>query len=102
MSGNKSNYDNNFTGIISKNERKEKDLQPDIRGNCTIDGKEYWISGWIKVRNDGMGRFYSLRFEQKQAQIQESKRPSHDAARARDTGRASPTGFDDLDSDIPF
>ena len=31
-----------------------------------------------------------------------AQRPSHDAARARDTGRASPSGFDDMESDIPF
>ena len=40
--------------------------------------------------------------EPQERQQKPAQRPSHDAARARDTGRASPSGFDDMESDIPF
>ena len=58
-------YDNNLTGIISKNERKETDKHPDIKGHCEINGTDYWIDGWLRERKDGSGRFYSLRFKPK-------------------------------------
>jgi uncharacterized protein (DUF736 family) len=61
-------YDNNMTGIISKNDRKEKDSHPDYRGQAEVDGVEYWISAWIKERKDGSGKFLSMRFETKDQQ----------------------------------
>jgi hypothetical protein len=60
-----SNYDNNLRGIISKNDKKTEDKHPDIKGQCEIDGTEYWISGWLKERKDGSGKFYSLVFQAK-------------------------------------
>lgn len=98
-------YDNNMRGIISKNERKEKDSHPDIKGSCEINGTEYWISGWIKVRNDGEGRFYSLSFEPKQKQPPKPA-PTRQAPPNRTADRSMPhkqgSGFDDMDSDVPF
>jgi hypothetical protein len=51
-------YDN--SGTISKNLQKKTEKHPDQQGKCTIDGKEYWISGWIKDGRDG--KFLSLAF----------------------------------------
>jgi cytochrome b involved in lipid metabolism len=56
-------YDN--SGKISKNLQKKTDKHPDQQGKCTIDGKEYWISGWIKEGKDG--KFLSLAFRPKDA-----------------------------------
>jgi hypothetical protein len=61
-------YDNNMSGIISKNDRKEKETHPDYKGSCEIDNKEFWISGWIKERKDGTGKFLSLSFNPKDQQ----------------------------------
>lgn len=96
-------YDNNLKGIISKNDRKEKDTHPDIKGQCEIDGVAYWISGWRKERNDGSGSFYSLSFEpkQKQAKPEPQRKPSHDAFKARQT-RTDNSGFDTMTDDVPF
>ena len=69
-------YDNNMRGIISKNDRKTKDDQPDIRGNCEINGVEYWISGWQKERKDGTGKFYQLKFEAKDASKAPTPKPA--------------------------
>ena len=41
-------YDNNNSGVLFKNDRKEKDSHPDYRGNIEVDGKEYYIKGWKK------------------------------------------------------
>lgn len=80
-------YDNNMTGIISKNEKKENDKHPDIKGQCEIDGVQYWVAGWQKTRKSDGGKFYSLRFEAKDAK-EEKKAPKKSS------------GFDDDDLDF--
>lgn len=61
-----SEYDRTNTGIISKNDRKQQDSHPDIRGDLNVEGVDYWISGWQKKRKDGSGSFYSLSIKRKQ------------------------------------
>ena len=39
-------YDDSDRGAIWKNERKERDTQPDFTGNAIIDGVDWWVSGW--------------------------------------------------------
>jgi hypothetical protein len=57
MSFNKDN-----SGSISRNDRKEKETHPDLKGKCTIGGKKYWISGWKKTNDSGP--WVSLAFEE--------------------------------------
>lgn len=92
-------YDNNLTGIISKNERKTDDKHPDIKGQCEIDGVQYWVDGWQKKRNSDGGKFYSLRFKRKDAAQQQ---PAQRSAPAAKPAPANSGGFEDMDSDIPF
>ena len=87
-------YDNTNTGIISKNDRKETDKHPDIKGSCEPQcpncGKtsEMWINGWHKKRKDGSGSFYSLSFKAKENKTQEIRNEVLDD--------------NQLDDDIPF
>lgn len=74
------------SGTLSRNTRKEKANQPDSKGSATIDGVEYWISGWWK-END-RGKFASLSFTRKDNQ------PARDA---KPTSQSS-----EDDTDIPF
>jgi hypothetical protein len=76
-------YDN--SGIVYVNDRKEKGSHPDRTGTATIDGREYWISGWLKKGDKGP--FLSLSFKPKEAETQK-----------RDGGRQR----DEDDSSIPF
>lgn len=32
---------------------KEKENQPDYQGNCLIDGRHYWMAGWIEEWEGG-------------------------------------------------
>lgn len=89
-------YDNNLTGIISKNARKTDDKHPDIKGQCEIEGVQYWVDGWQKTRSSDNGKFYSLRFKRKDAA--QDPAPQKQAA----APKPASSGFDDLDSDIPF
>ena len=80
-------YDNTNKGIFGRNDRKTQDTHPDFSGSINIEGREFWLSGWIKERKDGSGRFFSLSVKPK------------DGASASATPRPAPT---DLDDEIPF
>jgi hypothetical protein len=92
-------YDNNLTGIISKNERKTDDKHPDIKGQCEIDGVQYWVDGWQKKRNSDGGKFYSLRFKRKDAA---APAPARAPAAPSKSPQPASSGFDDMDDEIPF
>ena len=73
-------YDNNMTGVLFLNDRKETDKHPDRKGSAEIDGKQYWVSGWDK--NTSKGETISLKFTAKDA-VQKSSAPrAAEAARA--------------------
>lgn len=83
-------YDRTNTGIISKNDRKTQDTHADISGSVNVEGVEYFLDGWLKERNDGSGKFYSLKLKPKQARQQAGSQ------------RQERTSYDDADSDLPF
>ena len=89
-------YDNTNKGILSKNDRKEKDTHADHRGTINVEGVEYWLDAWIKTRKDGSGKFFSLSVKRKEGQS--AAPPPRVAKPAAPTG----SGFDDMDDDIPF
>ena len=52
-------YDNTNRGRLFKNDRKEKETHPDLRGSINIEGKDYWIKAWKKDAKSGV-KFLSL------------------------------------------
>jgi hypothetical protein len=89
-----SDYDNTNSGILATNDRKEKDTHPGYTGQINVEGREYWLSAWVKEGKAGSkmaGRkFFSLSIKPKEEQ--------QIAPRHAPTG----TGFDKMDDDIPF
>jgi hypothetical protein len=55
-------FDNNMRGCVYINRGRKKDTHPEYSGTCSIDGKEYWISGWNKASNN-VGGLISLAFK---------------------------------------
>ena len=86
-------YDNSNSGILSRNDRKEQPNHPDFKGQINVNGVDYWLSGWVKERNDKSGKFFSLSVKPKE--------PAQTKPAAAKPAQAG-SGFDDLDSDIPF
>ena len=88
-------HDNTNTGMLARNDRKEKDTHPDYRGSINIEGVEYWLSGWLKEGKAGGKmegkKFFSLSVEPKQA-------PAAPAPKPKQAPKAAPIE----DDDIPF
>ena len=49
------------SGVLFKNERREKDSQPNATGTAMIDGVKYRVSAWTK--EGAKGKFQSLAFK---------------------------------------
>lgn len=59
MTTNTKQFDDNMTGILGKNDYKQKDTHPDMRGRVKIHGVWFWVSGWARKSGQG-SEFYSL------------------------------------------
>lgn len=82
-------YDNTNTGVLFKNDRKETDKHPDYQGQINIDGKEMWLSAWIKQGQKG--KFMSL-----------SVKPKEAPKAAQKPAKAPATTDWDDGADVPF
>lgn len=74
------------SGALFRNEKREKDTQPNATGTAMIGGVMYYVSAWTKEGKNG--KFQSLSFKPK-----EEKKEEKAAAKPVDD-------FDD--KDIPF
>jgi hypothetical protein len=84
-------YDNSNSGAIWKNDRKEKDTQPDFTGSLNVGGIEYWVSAW-KRKPDANPNAPALSFSVKPKEQQHAPQEA-----------AVPQGgIDGFDDDIPF
>ena len=59
-------YDNTNSGALFRNDRKTNDRQPTHTGTLNVEGKEYWISAWVKEGKKG--KFFSLDLSPKEEQ----------------------------------
>ena len=49
---NKQNQRDN-SGVLFKSDKIENERSPQYKGNITVDGKDYWISAWVKEGKSG-------------------------------------------------
>jgi len=87
-----SEYDNNNSGALFKNEdKREGKRDPDYKGSAEVAGVEYWLSAWINTSKAGQ-KYMSLKFKPKEERVSETApAPVQKAAT-----------FDDFDDAIPF
>ncbi len=79
------------SGALFKNNKREKDSQPNATGNAMIDGIAYRVSAWTKKDKNG-NPWQSLSFTKV-----ETKGPESDGG-----GKPQSLYDDPLDSEIPF
>ena len=73
------------SGVLFSNDKKDNERAPHYKGNITVDGKDYWLSAWVKEGKSG--KFMGLAVSPKEQQAKPSE-------------RSKVTNFDD--SDMPF
>lgn len=78
------------SGVLFKNNKKEKDTHADYEGNCTVNGQEMWMNAWLKKDKNG-NTFMAFAFKPKK--LPASQQGHHDR-RADDNARE--------DDRIPF
>lgn len=88
-------YDNRNRGVLFKNEEKQGENSPDYKGSINVDGKELWLSAWLKESKAGK-KYMSLSVKPKLS----SDRGSVPTG-GRNDPRPPPADFDD-DQQIPF
>lgn len=86
------------SGVLFRNERKEKAAHPDWSGSIMVDGKEYWLSCWEK--NGQKGSFFSLAVKPKELKSQNKK--STEEYKPVYAPAKSGGNYDDMDDTIPF
>ncbi len=62
------------SGALFKAKANENPKWPQYEGSAMIDGKEYWLSGWVKEGRNG--KFFSLAFKPKEAKRQTTSKPA--------------------------
>ena len=73
------------SGVLFESDKRDNEKAPHYKGNITVDGKDYWLSAWIKEGKSG--KFMGLALSPKDQQ-QKAKPKS--------------SGFDDMPDDVPF
>lgn len=84
-------YDNTNRGGLWKNDRKEKESQPDYTGNINVAGREFRLSAWIKTAKDGK-KFMSLSVKPKEEKSELAPKGEPDFVQRRGV----------MDDEIPF
>jgi hypothetical protein len=119
-------YDNTNSGLLAENDKQGNESRPDYRGSINVDGREYWLSAWIKTGRDGTKlagqKYMSLSVKPKDEQAAYAPAPAPAAAPAprmtqdqrdaiaireraqqeRQAAAKPRTNFDEIEDDIPF
>lgn len=64
------------SGILFKNDRKEKPTHPDRQGTAMVGGVMYKVSGWVKEGKKGP--FMTLSFQEQGAKARDDSAPPND------------------------
>lgn len=92
-------YDNTDSGVLFKNDSKERDNQPDYTGKINVGGVEKRLAAWIKQGRNG--KFMSLKVTDLQPPQDSRQERQPNPARQEPLTKMD-TALSDLDDEIPF
>ena len=78
------------SGALFANENKLTDTHPTHTGTVNIEGREFWLSAWVKTSKNGK-RYFSLSVRAKDA-----------AGKPAAKTQPAPAEADPFDDDVPF
>ena len=65
-------YDNTNSGVLFREEDKKSDKHPDFKGSINVDGKDFWLSGWVNEKRDTGKKYFKLSVTPKDKEGQKS------------------------------
>jgi hypothetical protein len=74
-----------MSGSLFRNDKRESENQPNMKGSAMIDGAEFWVSAWTKTSKTGE-KWVSLAFTPKEARA----------------AKPEPAATDNWGDEIPF
>ena len=78
-------YDNTNRGKLGRNLKPKSEKSPEYTGRIIIEGKDYFLSGWIRTNSKDGSKFFSLT-----------------VSPFEDTKPAPQPSINELSDDIPF
>ena len=87
-------YDNTNRGSIWKNDKRESDKHPTHTGSINIDGKEYWLNGWVRAK-DANEKAPAMSFSVR-------AKDGGNGTTQRQDHKPNEQDINDIESDIPF
>jgi len=80
-------YDDTNKGVLFREKDKKSDSHPDFKGSINVEGKDYWLSGWVNEAKNTGQKYFKLSVTPKDG----------------DSGKSSPPKSEPFVSDdIPF
>lgn len=90
------------SGALFKNDKREKDTHPHMKGSIMVAGVEYWISAWTNTAESGV-RYQSLSVQPKQQAHDQGVAQARQAATPSQHEVYAQSAPDDFEEDsIPF
>jgi hypothetical protein len=64
------------SGVLFKSDKRDNERAPHYKGNITVEGKDYWLSAWIKEGKSGKFMGLALSPKDEQPPAKSTPRPS--------------------------
>ena len=71
------------SGALFRNDRKNKDTDPDYKGQAVVGGQEFWLAAWINTAQKSGQKYMAIKLNPKDEQDQ---RTEHDQGKQFDPG----------------
>ena len=72
-------YDNTNKGALFKNKKRETNKHPEYTGTLNVDGKEFWLSAWVKEAKTSGEKYFSMSIKAKEPKGEESQAEKYES-----------------------